>query len=468
MSVDVYLGLSAIERGRAVARAARRHVHLAAEPFVVVGYHLPGDPGAPIGLLYGTRREQPTVIGVGEPRDPKLRFAQLAQFAMALNGYVAQFVQPSASSRRPQDTRVRMGGPQLIVANQATAQWLCDLMGRRLRYLRSEGDWPVHPSLPTAGAHLSFFAGQRVPGSSLVLPLTEVLAQHWTTGQLAALNANIASQLAWISDPDSLEEAERALPAGPVPDPEWEALELHDAIKAYGKLVESRPAQANRPMIQAIDEALRPSWQACWHALDLLADLPPAERTRDRWSHDVHQWNRHTERVSAGTAYFRKRPKQLQVFRYLTRLERLTADLNREMALDDPLIMAGYVASGEALSGDVVAVDLSGRPPRLQVRPHLPFLRPIGTDVFWHPPQAADVRSPGRPPVVSLTMTGTTTDGDVTFNVTAGAIQKKLHHRLPRPGQQVVFSPFGPRDYHQDTLPAELPWTHADDQDGER
>jgi hypothetical protein len=340
-------------------------------------------------------------------------------------------------------------------------------MGRRLRYLRAEGDWPVHPSLPTAGAHLSFFAGQRVPGSSLVLPLTEVLAQHWATGQLAALNANIASQLAWISDPNSLEEAEHALPAGPVPDPEWEARELHDAIKAYSKLVEGRPAQANQPMIQTIDEALRPSWQACWQALDLLRGLPPAERTRDRWSQDLHHWSRHTERMSAGRAYFRKRPKQLQVFRYLTRLERLTADLSREMALDDPLIMAGYIASGEALSGVVLAVDLSERPPRLQIRPHLPFLRPTGTDVFWHPPRTANANSPARPPVVRLRMTATTADGDVTFDVTAGAIQRKLHHRLPEPGQQVVLSPFGPRDYHPDTLPAELPWTHADDEDDE-
>lgn len=467
MSVDVYLGLSAIDSRRAVARAARRHVHLAAEPFVVVGYHLPGDPGAPIGLLYGTRREQPTIVGVGEPRDPKLRFAQLAQFAMDLNGYVAQFIQPAGGSRHARDAHVQMGGPQLVVANQATAQWLCDLMGRRLRYLRSEGDRPVHQSLPTAGAHLSFFAGQRVPGSSLVLPLTEVLAQHWITGQLAALDANIASQLAWISDPNSLEEAAHALPAGPVPDPEWEARELHDAIKAYGQLLEGHPARANQPMIRTIDEALHPSWQACWRALDLLHGLPPAERTRDRWGQDLRQWSRHAERVSEGRAYFRKRPRQLQVFRYLTRLERLTADLNREMALDDPLIMAGYIASGEALSGNVVAVDLSGRLPRLQVRPHLPFLRPVGTDVFWYPPRTADANSPKKPPVVRLSLTGTAGDGDVTFNVTAGAVQRRLHHRLPRPGQQVVFSPFGQRDYHPDNLPTELPWTHADDEDDE-
>ncbi|WP_018790556.1 hypothetical protein [Salinispora arenicola] len=464
MSVDVYLGLSAIDSRRAVPRATKCHVHLAAKPFVVVGYHLPGDPGAPIGLLCGTRRERPSTIVVGEPREAKLRLARLANFAMDLNGYAAQFMQTPTTSRRALHTHRPANGPQLVVANQATAQWLCDVMGRRLRYLRPDGDRPVHPGLPVAGAHLSFFAGQRVPGSSLVLPLTEILAQHWVTGQLPSLDANLASQLAWITDPGAVAEAEDALPAGPVPDPEWETREFSDAIKAYHQLVDAHPTRADQPMTGTIHDALRPSWDACWQALDLLHSLPPADRARDRWTQDVYQWSRHAERVRSGQAYFRKRPKQLQVFRYLTRLERLTADLSREMALDDPLIMAGHVAAGEALSGEVVTLDLSGRRPSLQVRPHLPFPRPVGTDLFWHLPRSTSPSGPAWP-IVRLTTIGVTPEGLITLDVTAGAVRRDRHDRLPQPGQQVVFSPFGPRDYHPDTLPAELPWTHAEDDD---
>lgn len=466
MSVDVYLGLSAIDSRAAVARASKCHVHLTARPFVVVGYHLPGDPGAPIGLLCGTRREQPRTIVVGEPREARLRFDRLANFAMDLNGYAGQFMQTPAISRRTRNTHPPVAAPQLVVPNQATAQWLCDVMGRRLRYLRPDGDRPVHPGLPVTGAHLSFFAGQRVPGSSLVLPLTEVLAQHWVTGQMAPLDANLASQLAWITDPSALDQAEQALPAGPVPDPEWETKELSDAIKAYHQLVEVHPTRADQPMTRTINDALRPAWDACWQALDLLRSLPTAGRTRDRWDEDVYQWTRHAERVRSGQAYFRKRPKQLQVFRYLTRLERLTAGLSREMALDDPLIMAGHVAAGEALSGEVVAVDVSGRRPTVQVRPHLPFPRPIGTELFWHLPRAAGPNGPAWP-TVSLILTDLTADGLAILDVTAGAVRRDRHDRLPRPGQQVVFSPFGPRDYHPDTLPAELPWTHAEDEDDE-
>jgi hypothetical protein len=466
MSVDVYLGLTAIDSRAAVARASKCHVHLTGQPFVVVGYHLPGDPGAPIGLLYGTRRGQPSTMVVGEPRQASLRFAQLASFAMDFNGYTGQFMQTPAISRRTRHTHHLAAAPQLVVPNQATAQWLCDVMGRRLRYLRPDGDRPVHPALPSVGAHLSFLAGQRVPGSSLVVPLTEVLAQHWVTGQMAPLDANLASQLAWITDPSTLKQAERALPAGPVPDPDWETHELRDAIKAYHQLVETHPTRAAEPMTRTISDALRPAWDACWQALDLLRSLPTADRTRDRWSEDSYQWTRHAERVRSNQAYFRKRPKQLQVFRYLTRLERLTAGLNREMALDDPLIMAGYVAAGDAMSGEVVAVDVSARQPTVQVRLHLPFLRPIGTELYWHLARAAGPNGPVWP-IVRLAVTDLTAEGLAILDVTAGAVRRALHNRLPQPGQQVVFSPFGPRDHHPDTLPAELPWTHAENEDDE-
>lgn len=52
---------------RAFPRAAFRHVHLVAKPFVVVGYHLPGDPSAPIGLMYGTHPERPRFTVIAEP-----------------------------------------------------------------------------------------------------------------------------------------------------------------------------------------------------------------------------------------------------------------------------------------------------------------------------------------------------------------------------------------------------------------
>lgn len=465
MSIDTYLGLRALAGGRAMPRAARRHVHLVAKPFVVVGYHLPGDPGAPIGLICGTRRELPHTVVVGEPREGRLRFQQLAHFAMDLNGYVGNFMSPGPPPRRDRRRHVRQPtplAPQLVVPNQATAQWLCDILGRRLRYLNAEGEHAVHPAIPNVGAHLSFFAGQRVPGSSLVLPLTDVLARHWMTGQLAALDANLATQLAWIRDPSILEQAEKELPAGPIPDSEWETKELSDAIRAYSQLREEHGNdRASKPMVTAVGDALMPAWHASWDALALLGDLPAGDTVADRWDNDVYQWQRHAERARAGQAYFRRRVKQLQAFRHLTRLERLTANLNRDMALDDPLVMATYVASGEALSGEVVERNTSGIRPTLYLRPSLPCRRPIGTELHWY---AAPEQANGgvTRPVITAEVTDIDIDGRVLLTITRGAVRHNLRTRLPEIGQHIVLSQFGRRDVYPDTLPAELPWTHVE------
>lgn len=463
MSVDVYLGLRALSTGRAARRASKRHVHLTGKPFVVVGYHLPGDPGAPIGMVCGTQADAPHTVVIGEPRETRLRFERLVDFALELNGYLGRYLNTPSSAPQSRPPR---HAPQLIVPNQATAQWLCDLMGRRLRYLNTVGENAVHPALPVTGAHLSFFAGQRVPGSSLALALTDVLSQHWQTGQMAPLDANLAAQLAWINHPETLEQAEKSLPAGPIPDPDWETRELNDAIKGYHQLVEAHGGDtASRPMANAINDALVPAWQACWEAIDLLNTLPQADHVIDRWSNDLRQWERHVARIRTGQAHFRRRPRQLQVFRHLTRLERLTANLDREMALDDPLIMASHVASGDALSGQVTRVDRDAVRPTIHITPDLEFHRPAGTDLWWLANPVQTSKGIKRPHI-KLTITGAA-DGAVILTVTQGAVRRDMRSRLPAPGTRIVLSPFGPPEYRPDTMPAELPWTHAEAEDDE-
>lgn len=467
MSVDVFLGLAALESRRAVPRATQCHVHVADKPFVVVGYHMPGDPGAPIGLLYGSEKDNPHLMVVGEPRQSQLRFTQLDEFALELNGYLTSFMSPpSLGGRTPTSLNAPAAAdaPQIIVPNPATAHWLCDVMGRRLRYLPTDGDLTISRALPTVGTHLSFFAGQQVPGSSLVLPLTDILADHWATGQLAALDTSLASQLAWITDPDAIEDAETALPAGPVPDPDWETRELNAAIKAYQKLTEAGLGPADQPMRRTIQGALQPAWDSCWQARELLTRLPRASRTQERWDRDVSQWSQHVDRFRAGQAHFRKRPKQLQVFQHLTRWERLTADLERDMALDDPLIMARYVATGEALSGEIITVDATAKRPTVQVRAHLRFSRPLGTDLYQHLPPETTPKGTSHP-VLTFTVTDIDANEVVSLDVTAGAVRRDCRHRLPKVGQQVVFGPFGQRDFRPNTLPTELPWTHAEEDD---
>jgi hypothetical protein len=206
VSLDVYLRLQAANEGRAQPRAARRHAYLSTRPLVVTGYHLAGDPGAPVALRYGSRPDRSWTVVVGEPRDRSLRFARLAGFAADLARWLAGF-----AARKPVERLTRSGmetellcpeAPQLVCPNATTAAWLTDLLGRSLRFLRPDGEHPVDPGLPVAGAHLSFFAQRRaLPGSSAVLAATELLTAHWCTGQLPAEDRHLGTVLAWVDPP---------------------------------------------------------------------------------------------------------------------------------------------------------------------------------------------------------------------------------------------------------------------------
>lgn len=45
---------------------------------------------------------------------------------------------------------------------------------------------------------------------------------------------------------------------------------------------------------------MRPTWDAVWHGLDLLAELPEGARVTDRWTRDRWSFTGHRDRVRAG------------------------------------------------------------------------------------------------------------------------------------------------------------------------
>ncbi|MEV0842097.1 hypothetical protein AB0I55_21355 [Actinocatenispora sera] len=502
-----YRRLLARRQRRAVPAAARCHPYLAGEPLVIVGYHLAGEPAAPLALRYGTAPGRWRTVVVPEPRDRTLRFAALATFGADLRDHLTGFSDrddvPVLDRRGVQtDTeQVCRRAPQLLVPNAATAAWLCDTLGRSLRYLRADGEHPVDPVLPAIGADLSFFATRRVlPGSALVLAAGDLLTTHWVTGQLPAEDANLHTALAWVDPrhgtatgapvdarpdiedtaPGSVDArgsavagsggparspgvdavvaalaAEALPPAGPVPDPHFDATRLAPAIERYH--ADGDP----EPLTALLDAALDPAWRATWRVRELVAALPPAAHAEPRWESDRRAWTRHLDRVAAGTAHFSARLDQLRAFRFLGELESRTAALERQMALDDPLVLAGYVASGEALSGQVVARDHERRElnargskvlrPLLRIRPHLAFDRPAGTELWLVDRPGVQVRTG----VVGA-------DGALDCIVVKGMgrTPQQADAALPAVGADVVLAPFGPQPVFGDTLPEDLPWTH--------
>lgn len=443
MSLDVLLQLRALAAGRALPRASFRHAHLADAPLVVVGYHLAGEPGAPVALRYGTSPRAWRLVVVGEPRNRDQRFAALAEFAADVAAHVGPYL------AHAEDEPVA-DAPQVVVPNGPTAGWVTDTLGRILRFRED-------PVLATAGAHLTFLGTRRViPGSAAVLAATDLLTTHWATGQLAAENANLATLLAWIDPPTGRADpaaAEAEPPAGPVSDPAWDRDDLQPAIGRYHT---SDDLTELRGLLTA---ATQRGWQDTWAAVDLVRLLPEAAHVPKRWESDRWAWTRHVDRVAAGHAHFARRLDQLQSFRFLHEVEKRTVALDRQMALDDPLVLAAQVAAGDATSGEIVDRDLGNREssatgravlrPLLRLRPVVPFDRPVGTELWYaaNPKVKAEVRS--------------VDDGVLTLMVVKGALQAGTAAQLlPAPGERAAFTTVGD-DTFPDNLPETLPWTHA-------
>jgi hypothetical protein len=423
--------LEAMRDGRAVRRATRRHVHLHEKPLVVVGYHLAGEPAAVVALHYGTSPEDGKLVVAAEPRDRDQRMALLQEFAADLASYVDSFDTVEPVVRRDMTVvECAVDAPQLITPNGATAQWLTDLLGR---YLRG--------SVELAAQHLSWFGARRVlPGSSVTLAMTEVLTTHWATGQLPAEDTHLPSLLSWLGVPSD------DVPMGPIPDPHWDSTSLSPALGS----VESVRAAVAAPLASA--------WYATWAALRVMREELPeiGAHVPERWERDRWSYTRHRERIADGTASAVMRLSGVPAYRFLHELETRTVALERQMALDDPLVMTGYLISGDALSGTVSKVDRehtlaspTGREllrPRIWLSCEAGFGRPVGTQLWL----AADPR-------VIVTVTAIEPDG-VELLVQKGAVQRNALGRLPQVGEEVVFAPFGGEDAFPSRLPEQLPW----------
>lgn len=478
-----YRRLTAAATGIAQPIATRRHHHMSGRPLVVVCYHLSGDPGAPIGFLYGTDRTKPAIEVIGEPRNRELRFRGLERLARGINAYITEFAalapildrdgQPRLTRNRD-SVVVALDAPQLVVPNTSTAEWL-SVLARSALWLRTDGDHPVDPELPLFAQHLMHLTGRRaIPGSSNLVAATESVGMHWITGQTHFEDANIATVLSWV-DPewllpswfdgvdlpqhsdDAIKRAEMLPSAGPVPDPSWDRTELEPAISRFNAKASCDPGPALAELGKLIESALTPAWTACWRSIDLLRKLPEATSAPTRWEADRRAWGMHVQRVTAGRANFRRHRTTVQNARLLSLNEDVQAQLEVAMAFDDPLVMARHIAAGDAIEGEVVELDSSNfvlgptghrrSRPIITVIPDDEVLLPIGTEVAW----ADDARIRGE--ISRLP----STDANLEVTISAGMRSASL----PIPGTRGIFTALIPPARYPETVPDEVPWTHG-------
>ncbi|WP_411148553.1 hypothetical protein [Streptomyces sp. A30] len=420
--------LEAVSTGRAQPAATVRHRRLSERPLVFVPLTTAGEAGAPLGALVGTDRDAPHLLVVPQPRDRDLRFAFLAELADIvlphLDAYAGSVeaaerteTDPETGKRVKVEVELCTDAPQLIVPSRAGVEFV-RLLGRSMRFRRTaeqdpETPYPAPPRLPLLGRWLTHFGERaRVPGSSLLLAMTDVLARHWATGQSTLEDQHLGALLAWIDPPDGLSGAEAALraelrrdtqgqllcpPAGPATDPAFDnkllapALERYDRARlALAAAEDGLQADDRLGILTAAEQEIRalvasrtrPTWDAVWRGLELLRELPEGAHVEERWTRDRWSFTGHRDRVLAGEPPQPRRDDAVTAANKLAAREREQARLEAQEALDDPLVMAGRRLSGEAFAGEVTDVVMTyseGKRPsprplvtvRTDDRPHL-------------------------------------------------------------------------------------------------
>jgi hypothetical protein len=420
--------LEAVSSGRAQPAATVRHRHLSTRPLVFVPLTTAGEAGAPLGALVGTDRDAPRLLVVAQPRDRDLRFCFLADLADVVLPYIDSYAEsveaaertetdPETGKRVKVEVELCTDAPQLIVPSRAGLDFV-RLLGRSMRFRRTaeqdpETPYPAPPRVPLLGRWLTHYGERsRVPGSSLLLALTDVLSRHWATGQSGLEDQHLGALLAWIDPPEGTSGAEAARraelardaagqllcpPAGPATDPAFDNKLLAPAIERYDRARTALAAAedalaaddrlaaltaAEREIHDLVESRTRPTWDAVWRGLDLLRALPEGAHVEERWTRDRWSFTGHRDRVLAGEPPQPRRDDAVTAANKLATREREQARLEAQEALDDPLVMAGRRLAGEAFAGEVTDVVMAyseGKRPsprplvtvRTDDRPHL-------------------------------------------------------------------------------------------------
>ncbi|MGW2296152.1 hypothetical protein [Streptomyces violaceorubidus] len=513
--------LEAVRTGRAQPAATVRHRHLSDRPLVFVPLTTAGEAGAPLGALVGTDRDAPHLLVVPQPRDRDLRFAFLADLADIVLPHIEAYAESVEAAERTETDpetgkRVKVevdlcaDAAQLVVPSRAGIDFV-RLLGRSMRFRRTaeqdpETPHPAPPRVPLLGRWLTHYGERaRVPGSSLLLAMTDLLGRHWATGQSTLEDQHLGALLAWIAPKDApepgrtgAEAARRAElardadgqllcpPAGPATDPAFDNRLLAPAIERYDRARTALAAAedgleaedrlgaltaAEREIRELVDSRTRPTWDAVWRGLDLLRALPEGAHTEERWMRDRWSFTSHRDRILAGEPPQPRRDDAVTAANKLATREREQARLEAQEALDDPLVMAGRRLSGEAFAGEVVDVVMayseSRRPsPRPLVtvrtddRPHLGERVKVYRSLGGRP-QTAEYVGPAFPDESDRDPH----DGTLVLRITdkMGRGKEPEPGSVPEKGDLVCFTLFEHEQRGGAKLPdpEQTPWTHG-------
>jgi hypothetical protein len=464
--LDIALAARAHRCGHALRTALHCHRRLRPQPLAIVLYQLGAEPFAAAALGWGEHHDGLTFRVAGEPRNRDLAFAPLLEFAHWFN---ARFEAPSADREtitRGEYTSTRArSAPQVLVVNRATANML-DRLGRRLAYLPTTGPRPADEALVRLGRHLRFLANHVwVPGQQLLVPLTDLLNDHWMTSQSELERQSLAALDAFIEPPPGVHGLDAAARVeddsiGPVPAGEDDE-RLAPLVEHFNKLRGDRTAPAVvKPLLAPIEDHYRPlvrrTWDLLWRCRDREALVAEAPSVGRRWADDREAYTLHMDWMARG-GLRRTRHTPRQAAMTLRQLEEAQHLLEAEEACDDPVRMIPCLLQQKAVSGQVVGIDRTYRElatkrmvarPLVTLRSPDPCLMPLGKELWWS-------EQPGGREYVLHAIKATDEGWLVTLKLMTGSAAE-----LPAVGSTACFSVHNTRPAPFLTLPKADPWTH--------
>jgi hypothetical protein len=469
VSYEAMLAVRAFERGRAQRTALYRHRAIANDPLAIVAFEVGAEPYLVGSIAIGTQASGPRVYVPGQPLDRQLLFAALTDFARA---FCEAFERPCAIEQirhRGHELAIPVHLPQIVVANEQTVS-LLGRLGRRVAYLKTDGERPADPVLPRLGRHLMWLADYtQTPGQQLVLSVSEFLRQHYATTMSSYEAASLPALEAWINPPagqDGFRAAVNAetLVAGPKLDPR-DAEEVHRLMNE----LDARRARSSDPAVVAplagplrglYGARTQRTWRLIWQALEREQLIPTAPSVTRREREDRIAYAEHMAWMNGPVQGLRRaRPEMRTVVRRLRELEAAKTRLEAEEAVDDPLRMVPHIIAGTALAGGVVACSANRREliggrnllrPSVTVRTDEPCLIPVGSEIWWTEAAA------GREWLVAA-ISPAGAGSDVTLVLQTN---RALAAGLPTLGARVRFTQVPIPDAYEPNLPRQAPWTH--------
>jgi hypothetical protein len=331
--------------------------------------------------------------------------------------------------------------------------------------------------VPLLGRWLTQYGERaRVPGSSLLLSMTELLTRHWATGQSALEDQHLGALLAWIDPPEGASGAEAALraeverdtagqlmcpPAGPATDPAFDNRLLAPAVERYDAGVPG----AEDEVRELIASQLRPSWDAVWHGIDLLRTLPEGGHVAERFKRDRWSYTAHRDRVRGGEPPQPRRDDAVTAAAKLAQREREQARLEAQEAVDDPLVMAERRFAGEAFAGEVTAVEMAYSEGKRQMPRPLVTLRTDDRPHLAAGAKAHRILDEGARQSAEFVGEDEDEPGLVTLRLTSGMGRGKdpAPGTVPEKGDRLCWTLFEQSPRGGPELPEveDTPWTHG-------